>query len=37
MFDFTSCRDEDCIFNTHDECPSFKNGRRCFLKEGKCT
>ncbi|CAD8088835.1 unnamed protein product [Paramecium sonneborni] len=37
IFDFNSCRNQDCLFNTHSDCPSFRNGRRCFLKSGKCT
>ncbi|CAD8183014.1 unnamed protein product [Paramecium octaurelia] len=37
IFDFTSCRSQDCQFNTHSDCPTFRNGRRCFLKKGKCT
>ncbi|CAD8184592.1 unnamed protein product [Paramecium pentaurelia] len=37
IFDYKTCRNQDCLFNTNSDCPAFRNGRRCFLKEGKCT
>ncbi|CAD8092545.1 unnamed protein product [Paramecium sonneborni] len=37
FFNFNTCRNQDCLFNTIQGCPTFINGRRCFLQAGKCT
>ncbi|CAD8186192.1 unnamed protein product [Paramecium octaurelia] len=37
MFDYNSCKNEDCVFTLHSFCPEFINGRKCFLKSGLCT
>ncbi|CAK82961.1 unnamed protein product (macronuclear) [Paramecium tetraurelia] len=37
IFDYNSCRNEDCVFSIHSDCPEFRNGRRCFLKSELCT